>query len=425
MYIKNQKIVFILALIILMTGCGVPQPAVTPTNTPQPTPVDPINEISFADVEPAGFKEGWSWNAIGVDKAGHAYLAIGYGDVGQPNDVGVFQYTIATGERKFLTTLKTVSQAEKNLLPGENIIKGHTRIVEMDGKIYLGSQGFHDIFEIDPSVRGGHFFQMDVATEQWHDLSATDPAGVSIPNQGIIAVDVIPGENEVIGFTSPGGDIVIYDLAARKSTVYLGTHEYLGRNVSRHVVYAHGNIYVAFAGSPMLKLDLASGEYSFLPKSQGEFEYGPGPGFDYGNEFATAMAKTHDGNHIYYLSWNGILYHFNVVTETLTRVGPVNTPEELANDIKVETAFALAISNDDKYLYTIPSSMSDGSTGLYRYDIAAGIWDKLADYTKRLGNATFSGGETDETGRIYFARFGEETRSWVHLLQIDPNQIQP
>lgn len=428
---KNLKATLVLLLMLFVTGCGVSQPVSTsvptsvPTNTPQPSPVDPVNEISFADLEPAGFKEGWSWNAIGVDKAGHAYLAIGYGDVGKPNDVGVFQYTIATGERKFLTTLKTVSQADNNLLPGENIIKGHTRIVEMDGKIYLGSQGFHDIFEIDPSVRGGHFFQMDVATEQWHDLSATDPAGVSIPNQGIIAVDVIPGENKVVGLTSPAGDIVIYDLVARKSTVYTGTHEYLGRNVSRHVVYAHGKIYAAFAGSPMLKLDLATSGYSFLPKSQGEFEYGPGPGFDDGNEFATAMAETHDGNHIYYLSWNGILYHFDVATERLTRVGPVNTADELAKGVKVGTAFALAISNDDKYLYTIPSSMSDKSTGLYRYDIASGVWVKLADYTVRLGNATFTGGETDDAGRIYFARFGDESKGWVHLLQIDVNNLQP
>ena len=39
------------------------------------------------------------------------------------------------------------------------------------------NQGFHDIFEIDPTVRGGHLYQMDVATEKWHDLSATDPNG--------------------------------------------------------------------------------------------------------------------------------------------------------------------------------------------------------------------------------------------------------
>jgi hypothetical protein len=386
---------------------------------------DPINEISFVDVEPNGFQEGWCWNAIGTDQAGHVYMAIGYGDIDRPNDVGVFRYSIASAEHKFLTTLKTVSQAENNLLPGENIIKGHTRIVEMDGKIYLGSQGFHDIFEIDPTVRGGHLYQMDVATEQWQDLSVTDPGGVSIPNQGIIAVDIIPGENKLVGFTSAGGDIVIYDLATQKSTVYPSTREFLGRNVSRHIVYTHGKVYAAFAGSPMMRLDLATGKYEVLPKTQGEFEYGPGPGFDYGNEFVTAMAKTHDGNDIYYLSWNGILYHFNVTTETLTRVGPVNTAEELATGIDVKTAFALAISNDDKYLYTIPSSMSDKSTGLYRYDIAAGVWTKLADYTARLGNATFSGGETGADGRIYFARFGDENKGWVHLLQIDVNHLQP
>ena len=423
-------LILLLALILSACATATPQPTEIPaTATPTATPVDPINEISFADLEPDGFREGWSWNALGVDKAGHVYLAIGYGDVGRPNDVGVFRYNTDSGERKFLTTLKTVSQAQNNLLPGENIIKGHTRIVEMNGKIYVGSQGFHDIFEIDPSVRGGHLYQMDVATEQWHDLSATDPDGVSIPHQGVIAVDVIPEKNLVVGFSSPAGDIIVYDLAAGRSTVYTNPDaaQYLGRNVARHIVYLSktNRIYTSFAGSPMQRLDLNSGVYTTLPAANGEFYFGPGPGFDHGNEFATAMAKNHDGSQVYYLSWNGDLYHFDADNETLTQLGQVSTPDELANKVKVGTAFALVMSQDEKYLYTIPSSMSDGSIGLYRYDIAAGAWSKLLDLTSKMKGGVFAGGEIDSQGRIYFAHFGDEDGGWVHLMQIDVNNLKP
>jgi hypothetical protein len=441
MNIINKKHIYICLIMILLSGCLVSPTYTTPSanfvpnstlpdETPAVVQTDPIIEISFADVEPKGFREDFCWNAIGLDKIGRVYMAIGYGDIGQPNDVGVYKYNPTTGERKFLATLKSVSQAANNLLPNENIIKGHTRIVEMDGKIYLGSQGFHDMFAIDPSVRGGHFFQMDVATGQWRDLSITDPGGVSIPNQGIIGVDVIPGQNKVVGFTNPAGNLVVYDLTSGHSTIYtnLDASLYIGRNVSRHVVYSpyDNSLYTAFAGSPMMRLDLNTGAYTTLPASSGEFLYGlgPGTGID-NNEFITAMAKTADGKNIWYLSWDACLYHFNVVAQKLTRLGPVNTPEELSVGIRSTAGFALAISKDEKYLYSIPSSISDGSTSLYRYDIIDGTWNKLLDLTDRLGGATFSGGDIDADGRIYFAKFGGEISSWVHLLQIDVNGLQP
>jgi hypothetical protein len=435
----------VLLFVFILSACSTPvaQPAAIPatatlptpteildTTTPTSDPTDAIHEISFSDVIPQDlhFTEGWCWNSIGVDDKGNVYMGIG-GNTPAGQDVVEVSYNTTNGARKFLTTLRTVSQQANNLNPGEEIPKGHTRIVEMNGKMYLGSQGFHDIFKIDPTIRGGHFFELDAASGTYRDLSVTDPGGVSIPHQGIIGVDVIPEKNWVVGFASPAGDIIVYDLVAGSSTVYTNAEagQYLGRNVSRHIVYSskYNRIYASFAGSPMMQLDLNTGVYTTLPASSGEFYYGPGPGFDYGNEFVTAMAKNHDGSQIYYLSWNGYLYIFNADNETLTRVGPVDTPDELAHNIKVGTAYALVMSNDEKYLYTIPSSMSDGSTSLYRFDIAASVWSKLADLTTKFGNATFSGGETDSHGRIYFARFGGETSGWVHLLQIDVSKIEP
>ncbi len=103
------------------------------------------------------------------------------GQTPDSQDVVVVKYDTVTGEREFLTTLRTVSSAADNSLNGEKMPKGHTRIVEMNGNIYMGSQGFHDIFRIDPAVRDDHLFEMNIATETWRDLSATDPGGVSIP----------------------------------------------------------------------------------------------------------------------------------------------------------------------------------------------------------------------------------------------------
>ena len=56
---------------------------------------------------------------------------------------------------------------------GENIPKGHTRLIFADGKVYMGSQGFHDLKnEIDdlPRYRGAHIFAFGTATNGWQDL---------------------------------------------------------------------------------------------------------------------------------------------------------------------------------------------------------------------------------------------------------------
>jgi len=106
---------------------------------------------------------------------------------------------------------------------------------------------------------------------------------------------VIPERGPVVSFTQAGGNIIVYDLALQHTTVYTtpDAAQYIGRNVSRHVVYSskYNRIYTSFAGSLMMRLDLNTGEYTTLPASSGEFYYGPGPGYDYGNEFVTAMAR--------------------------------------------------------------------------------------------------------------------------------------
>ena len=435
-YILGGLLVGIIGLVaaLMILQPNIWSAASTPTPepaTPAPAPEVFVEEISFTDIIPEDlrFQEGWCWNAIGVDTQGWVYMGIG-GEAPGAQDVVVVRYNPETGERKFLTTLQTVSQVSDNLEPGEEMPKGHTRIVEMNGKIYLGSQGFHDIFKVDPRVRGGHLFEMDVVSETWHDLSATEPDGVSIPHQGIIGIDVVPEENLVVGLGHPSGDIVVYDLSTQRSTVYTNPDaaQYLGRNISRHIAYSskHNRIYTSFAGSPMLRLDLDTGEYVTLPESNGTFYYGQGPGYDYGNEFVTAMAKDQDGSDIYYVVPTAYLYHFDTDSETLTRLGPINTPEELDQDIEGGGGFSLVMSQDEKTLYAIPSSMSDGSISLYRYHIATDRWSKIADLTGELGDATFAGGEIDDEGRIYFARFGRRGNdTFVNLVQITLGYSQP
>jgi hypothetical protein len=171
-------------------------------------------------------------------------------------------------------------------------------------------------------------------------------------------------------------------------------------------------------------LDLNTLEYTTLPVANGKFLIpGENPGTQ--NEFATAMAKNHDGSQVYFLTPSSYLYHFDVDNETLKNLGSVNTPDEIKQNIKSGDAFSLVMSLDEKYLYSIPSSMSNGAIGLYRYNIAAGVWEKLMDLTDKFGYgyAAIVGGEIDADGFIYFARFNDD-EEWVQLLRIDANYFQ-
>lgn len=125
---------------------SVPQIASNPP-IPVPTPtISPsgINHIDFMSVMPVGFVPGWIWNCVGRDRQGRLYVCIG-GDRGSHPDVAVFRYNPATGSKEFLSTLRTVSQSEGNLEKDEPFYKGHSHIIELNGKMYLSTQGFHDI----------------------------------------------------------------------------------------------------------------------------------------------------------------------------------------------------------------------------------------------------------------------------------------
>jgi hypothetical protein len=101
--------------------------------------------IAFDDLAPAGPTLKHCWNAMGMDSQQRVYIGFTSRRSDAREDFAVFRYDPATGERRFLGTFMDVSQAAGNLHFGEEIPKGHTRMLEIDGKMYMGSQGFHDL----------------------------------------------------------------------------------------------------------------------------------------------------------------------------------------------------------------------------------------------------------------------------------------
>ena len=180
----------------------------------QPSRGDPIGNsgaviersIAFDDIAPAGLRLKQCWNALGMDGQERVYIGFTSRRSDAREDFAVFRFDPSTGERRFLGTFIDVSQATGNLQPAEEIPKGHTRMLEIDGKMYMGSQGFHDFktaIDTLPSYRGSHLYAYDPSSGKLEDVSRSLPRGVVTEHQGLIALSHAPGANLLVGLAPP------------------------------------------------------------------------------------------------------------------------------------------------------------------------------------------------------------------------------
>jgi hypothetical protein len=170
--------------------------------------------IAFDDIAPEGLKLKQCWNTLGMDSQERVYTGFTSGRPDAREDFAVFRYDPSTGERRFLGTFMDVSQAAGNLQPAEEIPKGHTRTLEIDGKMYMGSQGFHDFkaaIDTLPNYRGSHLYAYDLSSGKLEDVSRSLPGGVVAEHQGLIALSHAPGSDLLVGMAHPSSDIVLFD----------------------------------------------------------------------------------------------------------------------------------------------------------------------------------------------------------------------
>src|SRR4051812_6576584 len=204
--------------------------------------------IAFDDIAPPGLVLEQCWNAMGMDGEQRVYLGFTSKRPDGREDFAVFRYDPSTGDRRFLGTFMETSEAAKNLLPGEEIPKGHTRMLELDGKMYMGSQGFHDLkgaIDALPTYRGSHLYAYDIAAARMDDVSRSLPGGVVTEHQGLIALTVVPGSRLLAGLAHPSSDIVLFDHARnRVEKVAPGIPWRRGNPLSREIVATkRGKIY--------------------------------------------------------------------------------------------------------------------------------------------------------------------------------------
>jgi len=365
--------------------------------------------IAFDDIAPAGLALKQCWNALGMDSRERVYIGFTSGRADAREDFAVFRYDPSTGERRFLGTFMDAAQAAGNLGPAEEIPKRHTRMLEIDGRMYMGSQGFHDLkaaIDTLPRYRGSHLYAYDPSRRKLDDISAALPGGVVTKHQGLIALAHVPGADLLVGLAHPSSDLVLFDYkGGRVKQVVPGIPWRLGNPLSREVVATkNGKIYSYRGTEDPAQRDEVHRiwAYDLKTNTSNATAYTATGGFWNGQTW------TRDGKTVYLATVNGELYQLDVETEVFAHLGHFLPRGEVAAGGRVDSLYGITLSADEKRIYGVPRRSGSVGSNLYAYEIATGAVALVGP----LETAIYTGSHMrDSSGNIYFARFGDG-QSW-------------
>ncbi|HLZ64604.1 MAG TPA: hypothetical protein VKQ29_00165 [Aliidongia sp.] len=380
-----------------------------------------VRSIAFDDIAPTGLALKQCWNAMGMDGRERVYVGATSRRSDGREDFAVFRYDPASGERRFLGSFIDASQAAGNLEPGEEIPKGHTHMLEIDGKMYMGSQGFHDFkgsIDALPQYRGAHLYAYDPAREKLEDVSRSLPGGVVIAHEGLVALAFMPWNHLLAGLAHPSSDIILFDYGQDKvRQVVPGIPWKLGNPLSREIVVTKkGKIYTYRGTEDPAQRNETHDIWAFDLKTNAmtRTPYAATGGFWDGQTW------TRDGETIYVSTVNGELYKLDVESEIFTHLGHFLPKQDYEAGVRVDYLYGIALSGDEKRIYGIPRSTPSRGSRLYSYEIATGDVTSVGE----LETAIYTGSNMrDSHGNIYFARFGEG-ESWegdVRLVVLHPS----
>ena len=371
----------------------------------------------------------WCWNATGIDAQDRVYAVFG-GPSGDSVDCAVFQYDSRTGDKRFLGTATETLKAADNWVENEPVEKGHTHLPYLNGKIYIGTQGFHFASGANSkgmrdalNSRGAHILAYDTATDRMLDVSRDQPDGVFFKGRGFIALSDMPSHNLLIGLTVPHGDLLLYDDIRKKVRATVpGVKEALGvTRIGRELVAAdNGKIYWMYGPldpsdgpGQMYVYDLAAGKRNTDPIAIDPWCW-------------NGQAKTIDGSRIYLSNRSGRLYRLDTETDGLVSLGEIvpAAEREKKNDERFSYGPPLVqgiyLSADATRIYAIasremqpvPPSMKENGKpvrfrepiGLFEYNIASGQVEEVHRFPRWNTFCYVTGSNIrDSQGNLYFA----------------------
>jgi len=407
---KTRRILFLIVVLLLVSSCSRPTHSMQMPNWTTGDHGVEWAQISFDDIAPRGMDMNQCWNAMGMDDQGRIYIGCTSVRSDGREDFPVFRYDPRSGEKVFLGTFLDIVAAAGNAQEGESIPKGHTRMIFADGKMYMGSQSFHDLkYTIDslPLYRGSHLFAFDTLAGTWQDLSAALPGGVVTEHEGILSLNILPEEHLLVGLAHPSSDIVLYNYQTDQLVkVVPGIPWKLGNPLSREVIVApSGNIYT-YRGTEAVNQHDETHSVWVYNIHTGEMR---DTGFQMTKGFWIGQTQKRDGSKIYINTTGGEIYEFDVATETFKDLG-YELP--ITDKRIIDYTYTITLSPDETKLYYVLSYIENpgaaegeesvGTGELYYYDLATG----QVVFVQQLPPGIYTSADLRDDENIYFAHFG-------------------
>ena len=367
------------------------------------------HSVTFDDVAPHGMVLKQCWNAMGMDRQERVYIGFTARRADGREDFAVFRYDPATGDRRFLGSFMGVSQAAGNLHPAEEIPKGHTRFVELDGRMYMGSQGFHDFKGAIgrlPQYRGSHLYAYDIAADRFEEPSRALAGGVATRHTGIIALTAVPGTHLLAGLEHPTSNIILFDVSQDPAPkVVPGIPWRRGNPLSREIVATRpGKIYT-YRGTEDPAQRTQSHRvwvHDLVAGTNQPTQYSATGGFWNG------QTATRDGETIFLSTVNGELYRLDSRDGRFTHLGHFLPRAEIDGGDRIEQLYGITLSIDESRLYGVPRRKRSKEANVYAYEIAT----STVTLVERLDPAIYTGSHMrDSRGAVYFGRFGDARSS--------------
>jgi hypothetical protein len=368
-----------------------------------------ISYVSFDDIAPPYLRLTQSWGALGRDDQDRIYIIWTSTRTDGREDGALFRYTRRTGKREFLGTFIDVATTQHNIRAGEQIPKGHTRILQIGRKMYMASQGFHDFkgpIDTLPNYRGAHLFAYDLDTGAFDD--------VLIRNQGVIALSYSPEHDLLVGLAHPLGDLVLYDVRRNRVRKAPGIPWRRDHAVSREIIVTRQGKVYTYRGpeDPARRSD--RNEVSVYDLAKGTMRK---TGQWLTGGFWNGQAQTRDGSKIYVSTVSGQLYLLDPRNGIFSSLGHFMDKRDYGGPGRYRVQYLYGISLDaaGDALVGVPiiaptARDGDSITRLTSYDIRRKTFTKEGDPAATV----FTGSNCrDRAGNIYQAAF-----EWDHQCRL-------
>lgn len=359
----------------------------------------PVKAIRFDDIKPVTARFSMNFGGVGLDPQQRVYATL-CGTQGDP-DCHLVRWNPISGEKEYLGSLGAAAKRDGNLGPNkfwpkkESIVKGHTHVWYLDGKMWVGTMNAHDYRDMSV-IRGGHLMAYDLATKVITDHSQWQPQGVFKSRGGYYAIPVYPQKNVIVGIGVPnstGCELVVYNPRTRETKRVPGVS-----SSNDNGQLAGRDAAVLPDGRVLYQCGPANTAFGIYNINTGENK---ATSFHTQYVLTTGVQVTRDGKKAYASDLRNI-YEFNLLSgtqKTLTTLDP-------SGQVRQSSAAALS-ANEKNLYYVINQSTADGGAwidDLYEYNIETGTRSKLMNLKPFIGEAKVSGSHsTASNGKIYFA----------------------